>query len=92
VPDAEWALAWARAQDEKFDMAALQDLPAFRSAIRAAIDRVNSELSVTEKVRQFAFADEPFTIENEEMTPSLKIRRHKLKERYGARLDALYKA
>jgi long-chain acyl-CoA synthetase len=73
-------------------MAALQDLPAFRSAIRAAIDRVNSELSVTEKVRQFAFADEPFTIENEEMTPSLKIRRHKLKERYGARLDALYKA
>jgi len=92
VPDAEWALAWARAQDEKFDMAALQDLPAFRSAIRTAIDRVNSELSVTEKVRQFAFADEPFTIENEEMTPSLKIRRHKLKERYGARLDALYKA
>lgn len=92
VPDAEWALAWARAQDEKFDMAELQDLPAFRSAVRAAIDRVNTELSVVEKVRQFAFADEPFGIENEEMTPSLKIRRHKLKERYGARLDALYKA
>jgi len=91
VPDAEWALAWARAQDEKFDMAELQDLPAFRSAVRAAIDRVNTELSVVEKVRQFAFADEPFGIENEEMTPSLKIRRHKLKERYGARLDALYK-
>jgi long-chain acyl-CoA synthetase len=43
-------------------------------------------------VRQFALADEAFTIDNEEMTPSLKIRRHKLKERYGARLDALYKA
>lgn len=91
VPDAEWALAWARAQDEKFAMAYLQDLPAFRSAVRAAIDRVNTELSVIEKVRQFAFADEPFTIENAEMTPSLKIRRHKLKERYGARLDGLYK-
>ena len=60
--------------------------------MRAAIDRVNRDLSVIEKVRQFAFADEPFTIENEEMTPSLKIRRHKLKERYGERLDALYKA
>jgi long-chain acyl-CoA synthetase len=47
---------------------------------------------VIEKVRQFAFADEPFTIENEEMTPSLKVRRHKLVERYGARLDALYHA
>jgi len=92
VPDAEWALEWARAQDEKFDLAALQALPAFRSAIRAAIDRVNADLSVIEKVRQFAFADEAFTIENEEMTPSLKIRRHKLKERYGARLEGLYRA
>ncbi len=92
VPDAEWALEWAQAQDEKFDMKALQALPAFRSAVRAAIDRVNQDLSVIEKVRQFAFADEAFSIDNEEMTPSLKIRRHKLKERYGARLDALYKA
>src|SRR3546814_15728315 len=70
VPDAEWALDWARANDEKFDMKALQDLPAFRSAVRAAIDRVNKDLSVVEKVRQFAFADEPFNNENEEMTPS----------------------
>ena len=92
VPDAEWALAWARAEDEKFDLARLQDLPAFRTAIRAAIDRVNLDLSVTEKVRQFVFADEAFTIENCEMTPSLKIRRHKLKERYGDRLDRLYKS
>ncbi len=92
VPDAEWALEWARANGEKFDLKALQGLPAFRSAVRGAIDRVNQDLSVIEKVRQFAFADEAFTIENEEMTPSLKIRRHKLKERYGDRLDRLYKA
>ena len=91
VPDAEWALAWARAEGEKFDLEALQDLPAFRTAIRAAIDRVNQELSVIEKIRQFAFADEAFSIDNEEMTPSLKIRRHKLKERYGERLDGLYR-
>ena len=92
VPDAEWALEWAQANGEKFDLGALQDLPAFRSALRGAVDRVNADLSVTEKVRQFAFADEAFSIENEEMTPSLKIRRHKLKERYGTRLDGLYKA
>ena len=35
--------------------------------------------------------DEPFTTDNEEMTPSLKIRRHKIRERYGARMDGLYK-
>ena len=92
VPDAEWAVEWARAEDEPFDMAALQDLPAFRNAIRAGVDRVNKDLSVIEKVRQFTFADEAFSTDNGEMTPSLKIRRHKLKERYGARMDALYKA
>jgi len=92
VPDAEWAVEWARTNGEKFDMEALQDLPAFRNALRAALDRVNKEVSVIEKVRSFAFADEAFSIENEEMTPSLKIRRHKIRERYGARLDGLYKS
>lgn len=91
VPDAEWALEWARANDEKFDLHALQDLPAFRSTVRAAVDRVNQDLSVIEKVRQFAFADEAFTIDNEELTPKQSIRRHKLKARYGERLDGLYK-
>ncbi|MBS1239547.1 MAG: AMP-dependent synthetase [Proteobacteria bacterium] len=67
------------------------ELTAFRSAVRAAVDRVNQDISVVEKVRQFAFADEAFTIENGEMTPSLKIRRHMIKARYGDRLDALYK-
>ena len=91
VPDLEWALEWAQANDEKFDLARLQDLPAFRSAVREAVDRVNRDLSVIEKVRQFAFADEGFTIENEELTPSLKIRRHMIRARYGERLDRLYK-
>jgi long-chain acyl-CoA synthetase len=91
VPDAEWALEWARANDEKFDMKALQELPAFKNAVRAAVDRTNADLSVIEKVRQFAFADEAFSIENEEMTPSMKIRRHKIRERYQERIDGLYR-
>jgi long-chain acyl-CoA synthetase len=90
VPDAEWAVEWARANGEKFDMAELQALPAFRSAVRAAVDRVNQELSVIEKVRRFEFADEPFTIENQMMTPSMKIRRHVIRQVYGERLSALY--
>lgn len=92
VPEAEWALEWARENGERFDLAELQELPAFRSAVRAAVDRVNKELSVTERVRQFAFADEAFSVENQEMTPSLKIRRHKIRERYGDRLAGLYRA
>jgi len=91
VPDAEWALEWARENDEKFDLKALQELPAFKQAVRAAVDRTNAELPVTEKVRQFAFPDEAFSIENEEMTPSMKIRRHKIRERYQERIDGLYR-
>ncbi|MGB3378076.1 MAG: AMP-dependent synthetase/ligase [Allopontixanthobacter sediminis] len=92
VPEAEWAFEWARENGEKFELSELQKLPAFRTAVRAAVDRVNKELSVTEKVRQFAFADEAFSVENEEMTPSLKIRRHKIRDRYGDRLSGLYRA
>ena len=92
VPDAEWALEWAKANGKKYDLASLQELPEFRSAVRSAVDRVNKEVSVIEKVRGFAFADEPFAIENEEMTPSMKIRRHKIRERYQERLDGLYRS
>ena len=90
VPDAEWALAWARDNGERFDLPELRQLPKFRTAVRGAIDRANRELSVVEKPRRFAFADEPFTVENAELTPSLKLRRHVLRARYGERLDALY--
>jgi long-chain acyl-CoA synthetase len=91
VPDPEWTLEYCRAQDVKCDFAALSGNPQFRAAVRAAIDRVNADLSVTEKVRQFEFADEPFSIENGEMTPSMKIRRHVIRERYADRVNKLYK-
>ena len=60
--------------------------------VTAAVDRVNAGLSGIERVRRILIADEPFTIENGELTPSLKTRRHVLRDRYGARLDGLYKA
>ena len=66
------------------------DDAAFLAALRAAVDRVNADLSVTEKVRRFVLADEPFTVENGEMTPSLKIRRHVIRGRYQDRLEGLY--
>jgi long-chain acyl-CoA synthetase len=52
---------------------------------------VNTDLSVIEKVRRFTLAEEAFSIENEQLTPSMKIRRHIISKDYGERLDALYK-
>ncbi len=52
---------------------------------------MNADLSVIEKVRRFITADEPFSVDNEQLTPSMKIRRHVIGKAYGERLDALYK-
>jgi len=67
------------------------DNPDLQALLGKAVDRVNAELSVVERVRRFILADAPFTVENEQLTPSMKIRRHVIKAAYGHRLDALYK-
>ncbi len=89
VPDAEWTREWAEKKGVTAAQAAAD--PAYMAALRAAVDRVNDDLSVIERVRRFILADEPFTIENEQMTPSMKIRRHVIRKVYADRLDALYK-
>jgi long-chain acyl-CoA synthetase len=65
--------------------------PDVMKQLSAAVDRVNKDVSVIEKVRRFIVADAPFTVENEMLTPSMKIRRHVIRKTYGERLDALYK-
>ena len=92
VPEVEWAMCWARDKGMPTDLAKLRKEPEFQRALMAAVDRVNSRLSVVEKVRRVVVADEPFTTDNQQMTPSLKIRRHVLRQVYGARLDKLYSA
>ena len=64
---------------------------ALTKALSNAVDRVNGELNVIERIRRFILADTGFTVENEQMTPSMKIRRHVIGKAYGERLDALFK-
>ena len=92
VPDPEWLQEWCVKNDVKPDCTALCGDPAVQRAIMAAVDRVNAELSVTEKVRRVCLTADAFTVDNEMLTPSMKIRRHKIREVYGERLDALYRA
>ena len=91
VPDAEWTREWASANGKPRDLATLAGDADFNRALMAAVDRVNANLSVIEKVRRILVADAPFTIDNEMLTPSLKIRRHVIRRIYGERLDALYR-
>ena len=92
VPDPEWVQQWCAKSATGCDFKSLAQNHAFRSALGTAVERVNKELSVIERIRQFIIADEPFTIENQQLTPSLKIRRHVLREVYGERLEKLYRA
>src|SRR3954451_2937156 len=65
--------------------------PDSQQRLQRAVDRVNADLSVIERVRRFMIADAPFAIENEQLTPSMKIRRHVIAKAYGERLAALYR-
>jgi long-chain acyl-CoA synthetase len=58
--------------------------------IKTTTERVNKKLSQIEQVRKFLLIDEEFTVENNMMTPTLKVRRFKVKEKYQNQLEALY--
>ncbi len=92
VPDPEWTQEWCAKNGNACNFTKLAESHDYKAAIGAAVERVNKDLSVTERVRRFILADAPFTIENEQLTPSLKIRRHVLRDAYGERLDALYRS
>ena len=58
--------------------------------IKAVLNAVNATLSTPEKIRRFVLADAPFSVENGEMTPTLKLRRHIIAAHYAEAIDALY--
>ena len=91
VPDQEWLAGWAAERGLAPELAKLRDNADLYRALMVAVDRVNRDLSVVERVRRIMIADEPFSIANEQMTPSIKNRRHAIRAVYGQRLDALYR-
>jgi len=90
VPDPDFAKDWAARNNVPDDLAALAENPAFVRAVGAAVDRVNSALAPIERIRRFAVLPEGFTIDNAMLTPSLKIRRHKIRDKCGETLKKLY--
>jgi long-chain acyl-CoA synthetase len=91
VPDTEFAEEWAKKTGNSADLTEIIKNEEFRRHISEALDRTNEHLSVIERVRRFVLTAEEFTVDNEMMTPTLKVRRHVIKEKYGEQLGALYK-
>jgi long-chain acyl-CoA synthetase len=90
VPHNEAIAEAAKASGTSAELAAMTDNKALRGAVDKAIERVTSQLPAHERIRRFILAREPFSIANEMMTPTLKVKRHKVREAYGAELERLY--
>ena len=90
VPNKEEALIWAKENNKSEDLSILIKDEDFIKIIKQVTERVNKNLSVIEQVRKFILIDHEFTIENGMMTPSMKVRRFKVKEKYEESLENLY--
>lgn len=64
--------------------------PAVRKLIQREVDKVNRELSPWETVKKFVLLKEAFTIESGELTPTHKVKRPVVKERYADEIDSMY--
>ncbi len=71
-------------------MADLRDDPALRAEIQAAVDEANKAVSQAESIKKFVILDEDFSEAGGQLTPTLKVRRNVVMERYGAQVAALY--
>jgi long-chain acyl-CoA synthetase len=91
VPNNVWLQEWAKANAKPTSLDKLSDDPDLIKALRSIVDGVNSNLSNIEKIRRFIIAQHAFTIDNDQMTPTMKVRRHKIKEIYGDQLEELYR-
>ena len=90
VPDKEQTLKWAEKNNKNVNISEIVNDELFIKNIREVVSRVNKNLSVIEQVKKFILIDHEFTIENNMMTPSMKVRRFKVKEIYSDKLESLY--
>ncbi len=68
----------------------LLDHPEVQKLYRQEIDNVSKDLARYETIKKFALIEEPFTIESGELTPTLKVKRRIVEERYKDIIDKMY--
>ena len=61
-----------------------------KEEIKNIIEKINKKLTLLEKIKRFQLIDENFSIENGLMTPTMKVKRKKVTEKYINELEKLY--
>ncbi|MFD9471748.1 AMP-dependent synthetase/ligase [Streptomyces goshikiensis] len=91
VLDAELAPAWAAARGIEADSPAeLAAHPEVRQEIARAVEAANARLNRTEQIKRYRLLTEEWGPDSGELTPSLKLRRRVVREKYGPLIEALY--
>jgi long-chain acyl-CoA synthetase len=88
--DEEEIVPWAQQQGLPADVAALSREPKVHELIQAEVDRANANYAQVEQVKKFAILDHDFSQETGELTPSLKVKRNVVNEKYADLLESLY--
>ncbi|GGR73508.1 long-chain-fatty-acid--CoA ligase [Streptomyces aureoverticillatus] len=87
--DAEEVAGWAARSGLALTEPASAD-PRVRALVQEAVDAANAQVSRPARIRAFAVLDEDFTVEDGLLTPSLKVRRRAVTERYAGVVEKLY--
>ena len=93
VPDFEYLEQWAAEKGlDATDLDTLLEDAEVQELFKTEITRAQSSIKHYERVRDFALETEEFTPENGMLTPSLKIKRRAILEKYGDQIDEMYEA
>jgi long-chain acyl-CoA synthetase len=76
---------------EDADLAALAEEPKVHERIQAILDEVNRNYAQVEQVKKFTILDHDLSQETGELTPTLKVKRNVVNEKYADRFEALYR-
>jgi long-chain acyl-CoA synthetase len=91
VLDDEIAPVWAARQGiEVSDVSALADHPTVRAEIDRAVESANERLARVEQIKRYHLLSRTWTPETGEITPTLKLKRRVINQRYGPDIDRLY--
>ena len=91
VPDFETLRAWAKEQGlDGHDNASLVKQPKVKALYEGELGKYSGEFKGYEAPKKFVLAEEDFTTDNGMLTPSLKVKRRVVMEKYGKALEALY--
>jgi long-chain acyl-CoA synthetase len=88
--DEEEAPAYAREHGLPEDIPSLSKAPAIHELIQAEIDRANEKYAQVEQVKKFVILDHDLSQATGELTPTMKVKRNVVNERYKDLFDALY--